>query len=120
MRDKSMKVFYKNLWWKGELRQLSALQVLYILMFRTKYNDAEIILQRGEKKKIADQLEISRAAVSHGFSILEKYGIVVKKISEDGTVEKNHYILNTVMYWYGDLYIRKRAIKKYNYLFHYW
>lgn len=111
MRNKGVKVFYGNLYWVGKIKSLSTIQILDLLLFKTRRNSAILALEKGDKTRIAERLGISMVTLYRGFAILDEYGIVRK----DGV----SYILNPRMYWYGDLPVRNRAIIKYDDLFRY-
>lgn len=112
-RDKAVKIFWKHLHWIYKTRSKITIGVAEYMVFMTKRNDAEVVFNSNTRRDIANELKASMASVSRALSDLERLGVIAKKRDANGEVEYNHYILNPLMYWYGDLPRRTNAIKKY-------
>ena len=114
-----VKVFYNHTDWIYKTKSGITMCVAEYLMFMTSRNSAEIVFNSNTRTEIANRLKSSRVSISRAMKELLGYGVIAKAKDNDGNEIYNHYILNPLMYWYGDLPKRISAMKKYGELFGY-
>ena len=117
-REKGVKVFYKNIDWIASARSHVSFCLLEVIMSKLKRNSPLVEFAFGDNKYFASEYNTSEVSICRAFNELTELGVITK-LSEDSSIVKRVYVLNPLMYWYGDLPQRKRAMKKYRSLFGY-
>lgn len=115
---KAVKVFYRELQWIYKCRSRATLAVMMSLSFMTGRNSAEFYLSPKDREELASDLNLSRTSVSVALSSLIEKKVIARALDSDGKKKNGHYVLNPVMFWYGDLSRRTSAAKKYWSLFY--
>lgn len=116
--DKAVKVFFDELQWMQTCHSRAVLAVMMCVSFMTNKNSAEFYLSPEDRRELLTELNLSRSSLSTAMSALVEKKVIAPLVDNEGKKRNGHYVLNPVMFWYGDLYRRRSAVDKYWPLFY--